>query len=176
MRYLTWILVGLAVLIFGCEGEELAACPGPDGQDPSLVQSTFLLPFDATPNNNGFIGPFCCTGDTATITSVEGHAVGYAYFFDWKGQAYNGADSAYAPDVQILVAGLEDVHAPDSPLVLSAIELDASEMDICGERSVKAGQLRFTMTIINVTIVPGDNADYFDMGSLEARLDVSVEP
>ncbi|MDC3962240.1 hypothetical protein [Polyangium jinanense] len=176
MRFAKWLWVGLAVLTFGCESEELDACPGPDGLDPSLVQSTFLLPDEATPNNNDSIGPFCCTGVTATIESIDGHPVGYAYFFGWTGQAYNGAEGhSYAPGVQILIAGLEDVHDPHSALVESVIELDASEMDRCAERSVKAGQLRFTATILSVTMKP-NNPAYFDMQSLEARLDVSVEP
>ncbi|TKC94182.1 hypothetical protein [Polyangium fumosum] len=86
MRFATWCLVGLSVLIFGCEGaplgEEPSGCPGPDGLDASFVQSTFLLPDEATSNENDYIGPFCCTGVTATIESIEGHPVGYAYFFN----------------------------------------------------------------------------------------------
>ncbi|MDI1446784.1 hypothetical protein [Polyangium sp. 6x1] len=176
MRFAEWFLVGLAALSFGCEGEPgLDACPGPEKLDTSLVQSTFLLPDEGTPNNNEAIGPFCCTGVTATIEAIEGHPVGYAYFFGWTGQAYNGGDGdSYAPGVEILIAGLEDVHDPQSALVESVIAIDGSEMDRCTERSVKAGQLRFTVTLLNVT--KNHKPDYFDMGSLEARLDVSVEP
>jgi hypothetical protein len=180
MSFARWFLVGLAVMTFGCESAQPAegpdACPGPDKLDASLVQSTFLLPDEATPNNNGAIGPFCCTGVTATIESIDGHPVGYAYFFSWKGQAYTGAQNhSYAPDVQVMVAGLEDVKDPKSALVQSAIALDASEMDNCAERSVKAGQLRFKLTLLDVTKAP-NNPGYFDMASLQARLDVSVEP
>ncbi|TKC94183.1 hypothetical protein [Polyangium fumosum] len=88
---------------------------------------------------------------------------------------YNGTSNhSYAPDAQIMVAGFEDVHDPNSALVQSVIEFDASEMAMCAERSVKAGQLRFTVTLLNVTMT--SSKDYFDMQSLEARLDVSVEP
>jgi len=79
-------------------------------EDVKLQKYSFRLPGDGQRNNNGSIGPFCCTGQTAIIRRADGIPVGYAYFFSWKGQAYKtGADSSTAPDIQILVSALSDL-------------------------------------------------------------------
>jgi len=182
------VCIAFVALMAGCIGtqvqeqeqeqeqETAESCSEPPAMDDALVQSTFSFPSEGTPNNNGYIGPFCCTGQTVTIESIDGHVVGYAYFYSWKGQAYTNTatNHSWAPDMRILVAGLADATDPSSTMEEGEVAFDASEMEICASRSGKVGQLRFTVTITDVLRNTGQ--DYFDMESPEVRLDVAVEP
>ena len=79
--------------------------PTPVNAGPALERTTFSLPADATANGGRTIGPFCCRGRTVTLRTAAGEVVGYAYWFQWQGQAYDaprgaGVDGIY-PDIQI---------------------------------------------------------------------------
>jgi hypothetical protein len=158
----------------------LTACPGSveTVSEPGFLERTsFELPTDGAANDNGPIGPFCCTGHTITVTTTDGYPAGYAYFYSWKGQAYNTGTGSIAPDVSIEIAGLADVHDPASKLVKSEVDFTAAEMEVGAQKTASAGQLAYTVTIETVTLVPESEGDpYFDMGSLAVRIDVAVAP
>ncbi len=164
------ILLTLGILL--C----LPGCPGSVVVDTSsLKQSSFELPSGGTPNDNAAIGPFCCTGTTATVVSNSGDDVGYVYFYAWKGQTYNtGPDSSIAPDAEIEIAGLADVHDPQSTLEKGEIDFLASEMEEGASKSATVGELSYTVTIEHVEMKSGPGGSYFDMSSLAVRVDVGV--
>jgi hypothetical protein len=158
----------------------LAACGGNVAVDPSdsfLVPTSFELPSEGVRNHNAPIGPFCCTGTTATVGTTEGYAAGYAYFFTVKGQAWQVTpDTSYAPDVGILIAGLADVHNPQSPLVKGEIDFQASDLQVGAARSATVGQLTYTVTIEHVDLMPVEGVLSFDMQTLAVRLYVADQP
>jgi len=144
-----------------------------DTDSVTLQRKSFRFPEEAQPNNNGSIGPFCCTGRTVTVRRADGGPVGYAYFFAWKGQAYKTSpNSSKAPDIQILVSGLANLADLHSESRGNAICFSAQEMSPGASRSARAGALDFKVTILEATQLNGGK--YFDMGSVAAQLDVSV--
>jgi hypothetical protein len=170
-KYLLPIAV-LLLLLAGCLGSGEAVF-----ETSPLERASFVLPADGTPNDNGSIGPFCCTGVTAVVESNAGAAVGYAYFYSWKGQAYQVTPTtSVAPDASILIAGLADIEDPRSPLVKGEIDFTAAEMEVGASKSATIGQLHFTATIEAVTVTEHYGPPYFDMDSLAVRIDVGVTP
>lgn len=142
---------------------------------PTLRQTSFSLPKDATPNNNGYIGPFCCTGRTVTVFTTDNQAVGYIYFYSWHGQAYN-IDSTHsiAPDISFLVSGASDLANAASSQQQSSINFMAAKMTAGASRSGQAGRLSFTATIQNATLETFSGQTYYDMGSVTATMSVSL--
>ena len=59
------------------------AFPAAHASDLQLTRTEFTMPGDGAPNNNSSIGPFCCTGSTATIEAADGSAAGYIYYADF---------------------------------------------------------------------------------------------
>lgn len=172
------IALSLIAILPGCSSsvETTEELPPEHEPDPFLEKSTFHLPSDGTPNDNGYIGPFCCTGVSAVIQTKEGYPAGYAYFFGWEGQAFNSGDTSYAPGVEILIAGLTDPHDPKSALVESKIHWSAADMKIGAFASAKAGGVQFTATIEDVDLHTQSSNTYFDMSTLAVKLDVDTTP
>ena len=143
-----------------------------------MKQLSFLRPSEGTPNNNAHIGPFCCTGVTAVAEAKDGYAVGYAYFFTWHGQAYTDGTTGFAPDVAIMLAGLEDVHDPTSKLIEAEIDWAASEMEVGATKSAQAGDLAFTALIEHVDLVYGSSSKYtglhWNMNTMAVRIDIAL--
>ncbi|MGK3990177.1 hypothetical protein WME99_44445 [Sorangium sp. So ce136] len=142
---------------------------------PSKSRWSFELPSEGTPNDNGAIGPFCCTGVTAVVKSDDGRELGFGYFYDLKGQAYlSGEDSSSAPDFAVRVAGLSDLEADAAPVELETGEIafTAGELVSGLSRSAQVGALVFTATIEHVEVDEWSVGPMFDMGSLTVRLDV----
>ena len=140
----------------------------------TLEQTSFYLPGDGVLNNNGYIGPFCCTGETATVRRSDGSPIGYIYFFGWEGQAYQVGDRAIAPSIEILVSGaasLSDIHSEQQE---SKVAFLAEEMTPGASRSSEAGSLFFTVTIEKAELTTHDGRTYFFMGEVAVRVDVSV--
>ena len=77
-------------------------------QTSSILNSDLELPADGVDNNNRYIGPFCCTGVTATIEHIDGYPIAYVYFMAWDGQAYNVEDYSIYPNIILLVACIKD--------------------------------------------------------------------
>ena len=143
-------------------------------EDVRLAWESFRLPDDAQPNNNGTIGPFCCTGRTVTITRYDGVPVGYAYFYGWNGQAYMCGGRSVAPSIEILVSALSNLTDPNSESRQGSISFLAKEMSPGASRSARVGALEFKVTILQAKQVNFRGGTYFDMGSVAARLDASI--
>lgn len=133
-------------------------------------QATFTLPEQGKSNNGGTIGPFCCTGETATLLNQGGKPLGYAYFFGWKGQAFNSSHGAYYPDLQLLVSGATDASDPSSSQVQNEIDFTAAELKPGFSRTTKAGGLAFTATVESVDKT-ADGQNFY-----KASLKVDVAP
>jgi hypothetical protein len=136
---------------------------------------SFELPSEGTPNDNGYIGPFCCTGVSAVVESDDGRELGYGYFFSWEGQAFNsGEDSSFAPDFAISIAALSDLEADASTgeLETGEIAFTAGELVSGLSRSAQVGALVFTATIEHAEVEGWPAGPMVEMGSLTVRLDV----
>lgn len=151
-----------------------AATPTPTVRTPpgglALQQASFALPGDATANNGGTIGPFCCRGSTVTVRAASGDVLGHAYWFKWQGQAYDlPRDGRYIgifPDIQFLVS---DAAGGDA-----AISLSASEIAPGVSRTVQAGRLAFTLRFTAAEQTTYNGATYVVEGSLAATLQVEA--
>lgn len=176
MRFaMTLFMIAWVGLLSGCANVIVDEDPGVDPVKLGESKSrwSFELPGDGTPNDNGHVGPFCCTGETAVVKSDDGSEIGYGYFYSWKGQAYfTGPDSSGAPDVSILVAGRQDLATAWSPLEQGEIDFMADELVAGSSRSTQAGGLLFTVIVEHAELQPGPKGTVFDMGSLAVRLDV----
>ncbi|MFO0548661.1 MAG: hypothetical protein U0271_09750 [Polyangiaceae bacterium] len=160
-------LVGLVAL-----SGLLAACEEPNSP---FVETEFLLPDDAEQNDNGSIGPFCCTGRTVTVETKSGHEAGYAHFFFWDGQAFSDDKTSYAPNVIIDIAALADVEDETSELLQSRIFFDGNELAVGESRSQQVGAIIFTATVEEVDTYTFDGESYFDMATLKMSLTVETE-
>lgn len=169
------LVIAWVGLLAGCG--KVVVDDDPAGNEVTLGESksrwSFELPGDGTPNDNDFIGPFCCTGETAVVKSDDGIELGYGYFYSWKGQAFNtSAGFAIAPDVRILVAGRVDIEDPSSPLEKGEIDFTADELIAGSSRSTQAGGLAFTVIVEHAELKDGPSGTMFVMHSLAVRLDV----
>lgn len=142
----------------------------------ALRQASFHLPIDGKPNNNGFIGPFCCTGRTATVSTTDGRPVGYVYFFGWRGQAFSVGSTSFAPDLEILISGLTDLSDINSSMQKSSIVFPGSTMHPGASNSAKVGALNYSVTIEQVNTMELRGQIHFDMGTIAIRVDVSIVP
>lgn len=137
-----------------------------------LARTSFALPGDATPNNGGTIGPFCCRGRTVTVTAADGSVAGYAYWFQWTGQAYDevrsgvGTDSFY-PNIRVLVAEVGGSS--------TSIDFGAGELAAGVSRSVVTGRLTFVVTIGSAEQRSYAGGTYVWGSSLSATLGVSLQ-
>ncbi|MGE0572285.1 MAG: hypothetical protein AB7H85_08485 [Dehalococcoidia bacterium] len=148
-----------------------SATPTPAVGALALQQASFALPGDATANNGGTIGPFCCRGSTVTVRSASGDVLGYAYWFKWQGQAYDlPRDGRYIgifPDIQFLV---NDTAGADA-----VISLSASEITPGASRTVQAGRLSFTLRFTAAEQTTYNGVIYVVEGSLAATLQVEAK-
>jgi len=144
-------------------------------QDGGLRESSFHFPEDGAPNQNGYIGPFCCTGQTATVHDPEGRPVGYAYFFGWVGQAHD--DPFRFPELEILVSGAADLRGDDTQQK-SVLRFVAEAATPGSSRTTQAGALYFRATLedFSKTQLPVDARPHFRADSLKVKLDVSTAP
>jgi hypothetical protein len=136
----------------------------------SLETTAFEFPGAGERNNNGTIGDFCCTGETATVRISQGTPVGYIYFHDFAGGINNGSRSA-ATKFGILVSGTSDTTRPKSARVKSSIEFASRELQSGLSRRAIAGVLQFTVTILNVQFVDEAHSRYW-MDSIRVKVDV----
>ena len=143
------------------------------GGSLSLARTYFRLPEDAIPNNNQPIGPFCCTGRTATITASDGRPVGYIYFFTWKGQAFNQGNTSFVPDMEVLVSGLADATNPNSTMEKNSVEFAARE-SAGTSRVVQAGALKYVISLLPTQTRAEGGEVYFDMSLLRVQVEASL--
>jgi len=132
----------------------------------TVQNRTIEFPGGGTRNNNGSIGPFCCTGETAIIHDVDGKPAGYIYFYDFSGAKMIGADRSAASTVSILIGS-----ASDQTLFPSA-RFAAENWTPGTTATVGLGALTYEVTI-EPELVTIDGHQYFDMGSLKATVRVT---
>lgn len=142
----------------------------------TLRQSSFHFPGDGTPNKNQTIGPFCCTGETATVRTTDDKSVGYIYFYSWNGQAVTKTEDgrSFVPDVEIQVSGVADPSKPDSEQIKSSVPFKASDLVSGATGNTTAGGLSFKVTVQNATLETIDGVLYADMTSLAVAVDVTA--
>lgn len=139
----------------------------------TFPRTSFRLPGDGTRNNNAQIGPFCCTGETLTVRTADGRAVGYVYVFGWRGQARIVGARSVVPDAEILISGSTNISSATAGQQQSAIFFSAAEMRPGTSKAAVAGSLRFTATIESVQLTTLSGAPHYYMGSLYVRIDVA---
>src|SRR6185436_13274037 len=130
-----FLLLSFAGLTGACASEVDRAPSSPRKLDASHSRWSFELPRDGTPNDNGYIGPFCCTGVSAVVESDAGADLGYVYFFASTCPCYTDQERSWAPDVQIKVAGRTDLDDPSSDLEKNEVDFLAEELTFGASRS-----------------------------------------
>ena len=165
MRHLGLALLCLAV----------AACGSSSAGSSPLAQTSFVLPDDATPNAGRPIGPFCCSGRTLEVAADDGTVAGYAYFFDWEGQAYQVSDQVTAfPNLHVLLSGREDPSNPASPQVTSSVLVPAGAQWIGKDFEATVGGLRYRIRVTEAEVVQFGDVLYFVGEPLAVALEVDV--
>lgn len=148
-----------------------AATPTPTPPPLVLLKESFALPADATANSGATIGPFCCRGRTVTVRSSGGDLFGYAYWFQWAGQAYDaprpggGYDSIY-PDIRVLIN--------DPTEGGGSIDFSASELAPGLSRTKAVGRLEFTVTFTSAERMTYNGGTYVWGSTLAATLTVRI--
>jgi hypothetical protein len=143
-----------------------------------LSRMTFEFPGGGQRNHNLQIGDFCCTGETATVRSKKGAAVGYVYFYDFRGGMNckdDGLPRSAAMKFAVLVSGIADAAQPKSPRLKSSIEFNAEEMRPGVARQTIAGALLFIATIQDVRFKNDTHSSYW-MDSVRVTVDVQPAP
>lgn len=133
-------------------------------EEPSLAAFTF--PADGVDNDNGYVGPFCCTGRTAVVEDAEGAPLGYAYFFGFDGGRIIHDQRSVASTLSILVAGRASLADAASPLVTGQVDFSESDLATGTTRSSVAGALEFEVHLDHVDRVESAGLSYFDMGTV----------
>ena len=144
--------------------------PPPPGIQLSKQQ--FSFPGDGTKNNNQSIGPFCCTGETATITKTDGTPIGYIYFYDFADAVNLPSGGSGAGTVKVLVSS-ESTDQPGATQLKSEVSFDAANAGVGSVRTASIGVLKFTAKLRNAPLNGGTR---YDMGSVAIEVDVETLP
>ena len=145
-----------------------------DATQAALSRTTFVLPGDGTKNNNQSIGPFCCTGETVTVRSTTGSALGYVYFYDFDG-GYNVAGNQSATKtIKILVSGPADLAAPDASQVKDQVAFAAASTHVGSSGTVVVGHLRYRFTVTQAQPYAGLGFPAILMDGFGVSMDVAL--
>ncbi len=128
-------------------------------------------------NNNSTIGDFCCTGQTITISNYAGKPLGYAYFFNWNGDAYNLPDgTSIAPNFEIGISGADNLEGTGTRTT-SKVFFPYYDNVIGATKTVKIGKLEYKVKILEIAYPAGMyNSTHFLMGSLKVEVSVRWIP
>lgn len=144
-----------------------------------FLKNSFDLPNDAIPNNNQYIGPFCCTGETIVVERADHVVLGYAYFYAWEGQAFMCEDGSYAPDLTILISSATPPFPKTnnaSEQITDELPFAQGEVAVDAQKSMVVGGLVYTAKIINADMKDWDGAPMFNMQTLKVQLNVELAP
>lgn len=150
----------------GCGGQVEGTSSDPNAAPPI---ATFSFPEDGEPNNNGYVGPFCCTGQTAIFKDDLGAPIGYAYFYSFDGGINLGEQQSAAKVLQILVAGRTKLDDPND-FYTSEVAFDADELQAGATKSTTAGALVFDVVIDHADLLVRSEQTYFDMATIATRV------
>lgn len=139
----------------------------------ALANRYYVFPGGGEMNMNKPIGPFCCTGETATVQSVFGVPLGYIHFYDVEDAINVSNTRSAATKIKVNVSGASDLASPENSQVKKTIVFVAGRSARGDTISVLAGNLRFTVTLTDMRI-DRTSGIRFDLQSV--RIKVSVEP
>jgi hypothetical protein len=138
-------------------------------QAASIRTRALELPGSGVKNANRRIGPFCCTGETATVLDANGQAVGYVYVFGFSGGVNLGGRAAVRT-ANVLVSGPRADDVADQ--ATSQVDFSAASWQEGTAVRVQAGRLTYVVTLTNADIVLVGNERAFDLESLHAHVEV----
>jgi len=157
-------------LSFDCELPEIA----PDSKtDAFMSKRRFLLPEEGTPNNNDYVGPFCCTGHTAIFTDTSSLRLAFAYFFGWENNAFLQGDKSYVQDVSIGVAASQ--LSVQTAYDFDSFHFTAEELAGCQTKWLQVGGYVMTARPRHVDIARFLCSNYelvYDMQTLTMAIDI----
>ena len=139
-----------------------------------LRDSSYDLPGQGTPNHNGDIGGFCCTGETAAILTADKRPVGYVHVFDWPGQAMSVGGRTLVPGLTVRVSGARNLRDAASPRDTSSVVFLASSATPGATLNVKVGALTYAITLNRLTRQQVGGRWYIDMESARVHVVASV--
>jgi hypothetical protein len=143
------------------------------GNIVALERDSFSFPGDGEKNQGKRIGPFCCTGETATVRTTVGASIGYIYFFAFEDTINLGNGRSAARIIKLLVSGAANLSASNSSQINSMIVFSATDSKPGDVKTVEAGNLRFTATLDGAVLAPGADLR-FDKEQIAIRVAVEV--
>ena len=116
----------------------------------NIATTQVVFPGGGTRNNNGTIGDFCCTGETATILRSDNTPIGYVYFYGFKNGMNIGNNRSTATQLSLGVSATPDLQDATAPRLKDEIVFDAAHMFVGAVQTKKVGALSYTVTILAV--------------------------
>ena len=162
------LAAGSLMLAVASCGGKVEGTPSDVNAEPPLA--SFVFPADGVPNDNGWVGPFCCTGQTGVVNDANGTAIGYSYFYSFDDGLNLSDQQSVASLLSILVAGRSNLSDARSPLVMSQIDFATGELEVGATKSIVVGALEFEVVIDHVDIVVVQGQSYFDMATIGASV------
>ncbi|MBI4555975.1 MAG: hypothetical protein HY706_00200 [Candidatus Hydrogenedentes bacterium] len=133
------------------------------------------FPGGGIPNNNGYIGPFCCTGETATVFAANGQAIGYAYYYGLAdGAVQLGPGRTGVPGFKILVSGPANLNGSAANQAKSELLFNASNFHPGASTQTRAGTLLYSATVEAGDVVKLSERPFIDMSTVQVRIDAWV--
>jgi len=151
-------------------GGQPAGPAGPANPQLALSKQVFTFPGDGASNNGNSIGPFCCTGVTATVTKPDGTPIGYIYFPDIGDAVNTPGGFAAAGKVGVNVSA-ESSDTPNAPQVQNELAFDAASSNVGAVRTATVGPLTYTATLRGATLYL-NGGSRFVMSSVAIEVDV----
>jgi hypothetical protein len=141
----------------------------------ALTRGRFAFPGDGAKNENKSVGPFCCTGETGTITTNRGYPAGYVYFFDFPGGGRNIGGRSVARLFAVGVSGLSRPTDPNSQQVVQWVRFTADELRRGQSKETQAGGLRYKVSIVSADVTTVGGTAFYYMDSVKILVGVRVE-
>jgi hypothetical protein len=124
-----------------------------------LAKTTFTLPGDGEDNANGFIGPICCTGETARVETSCGYPVGFFHYI-----FFDETTEPFSRSPRLDVTGSLDVLNPRAPQEEVAVNFFADVDGVGTKKTVTAGELVYTLTLLEAEKRMTEGVLYFASG------------
>ena len=139
-------------------------------QDLTLSPAFFSSRAPVSPTPTSQSDPFAARDARSTITNPYGRAVGYAYFFNWRGQAYNVDDTSAFPDFHVMVSGSDD----SANQAKSSLEFLAEDAHPGATRQTRAGRLYYRATIARAQFIDVGGKPHIDGNALAVSVQASL--
>ena len=147
---------------------------GAAGAAPKCIhEPTVTFPTGGVPNDNQFIGPFCCTGRTATVTRWDGIPVGYVYYFNF-GDAYQLTKDFGITELDVLVSAVPHLWETGAQMERSSLPFLVENVAVGATSTTTVGALVYTATVEHVDISSEAGLPLILASTFVVRLDVQV--